>query len=117
MPIRFAKGAYISIVGAVITLSLNFMLIPVMSYMGSAIATLAAYGTMMVLSYFFGRKYYTVPYNLKKIGGYLMLSIVFSAISFYGFEGNLVIGTALLLVFLLLVFLSEKKELIRIFNK
>ncbi len=114
---RTRFGAYISIVGAVITLSLNFMLIPVMSYMGSAIATLAAYGTMMVLSYFFGRKYYTVPYNLKKIGGYLMLSIVFSAISFYGFEGNLVIGTALLLVFLLLVFLSEKKELIRIFNK
>ena len=88
-----------------------------MSYMGSAIATLAAYGTMMVLSYFFGRKYYPVPYDLKKIGGYLVLSVTFSAIAFYGFDGNLIIGTALLLVFLLLVFLLEKKDLKRIMNR
>jgi O-antigen/teichoic acid export membrane protein len=37
-------GAYISIVGAIITLALNFLLIPTMSYYGSAIATIAAYG-------------------------------------------------------------------------
>ncbi len=114
---RTRFGAYISIVGALLTLVLNYVLIPIMSYMGSAIATLAAYGTMMLLSYFFGRKYYPVPYDLKKIGGYLVLSVVFSAIAFYGFDGNLVIGTALLLVFLLLVFLSEKKDLKRIINK
>ncbi len=110
-------GAYISIVGALLTLVLNYLLIPILSYMGSAIATLAAYGTMMLLSYYFGRKYYPVPYNLKKIGGYLLLSVVFSAIAFYGFDRDLVIGTALLLVFLLLVFLSEKKDLIRIMNR
>ena len=110
-------GAYISIVGAFLTLLLNFILIPVISYMGSAIATLAAYGTMMFLSYFFGKKYYPVPYNLKKIGGYLLLSVVFSAIAFYGFDRNLIVGTVLLLVFLLLVFFSEKKDLKRIINK
>ena len=114
---RTRFGAYISITGAVITLVLNFALIPVMSYMGSAIATLAAYGTMMFLSYFFGRKYYAVPYDLKKIGAYLFLSIVFSGIAFYIFESNLIIGTALLLVFLLLVFLLEKKELLRILKR
>ncbi|WP_432412230.1 lipopolysaccharide biosynthesis protein [Rasiella sp. SM2506] len=110
-------GAYISIVGAFLTLVLNYVLIPSMSYMGSAIATLAAYSTMMLLSYFFGRKYYPVPYDLKKIGGYLLLSVGFSAIAFYGFDSNLIIGTVLLLVFLLLVFLSEKKDLKRIINK
>lgn len=110
-------GAYISIVGALLTLVLNYVLIPVISYMGSAIATLAAYGTMMLLSYFFGKKYYPVPYDLKKIGRYLLLSVAFSAIAFYGFDRNLAIGTALLLVFLLLVFLSEKKDLKRIVNK
>lgn len=114
---RTRFGAYISIVGASLTLFLNYVLIPVMSYMGSAIATLAAYATMMFLSYFFGRKYYPVPYDLKKIGGYLLLSVAFSAIAFYGFDGNLVIGTALLLVFLLLVFLSEKKDLKRIMRR
>ena len=111
---RTKFGAYISIVGAVITLVLNFILIPVISYVGSAIATLAAYGSMMMLSYYFGRKYYAVPYNVKKIVGYLMLSVGFSVLSFYVFEGNLIFGTILLLVFLLLIYFTEKKEVKRL---
>jgi O-antigen/teichoic acid export membrane protein len=47
-------GAYISIVGAIITLALNFLLIPTMSYYGSAIATIAAYGSMMSISTIWG---------------------------------------------------------------
>lgn len=108
---RTKFGAYISIVGAIITLSLNFALIPIISYMGSAIATLAAYGSMMLLSYYLGRKHYAVPYDLKKIGGYLTLSIVFSGLAFYVFQGNLIIGTILLLVFLLFIYFSERKEI------
>ena len=51
-------GAYISAVGAVITLSLNYILIVKfdMSYVGSAIATICAYGSMMVISYYLGRE-------------------------------------------------------------
>ena len=108
---RTKFGAYISIVGAIITLTLNFILIPYISYTGSAIATLAAYGTMMILSYYFGRKYYAVPYNLKKIGGYILLSVTFSSISFYVFDRNLFIGTTLLLVFLLLIYFAERKDI------
>jgi len=85
--------------------------------MGSAVATLAAYGTMMLLSYFLGRKYYPVPYDIKKIIGYLLLAILFSGIVFYVFDRNLYLGTVLLLVFLLLVILSEKKELKRIMKR
>ena len=70
-------GAYISVIGAIITLILNIALIPIISYKGSAIATLAAYGTMMVVSYFIGQRKYAVPYDLKKIGTYLFLSIGF----------------------------------------
>lgn len=110
-------GAYISVVGAIITLLLNFLLIPVMSYMGSAIATLAAYGSMMVISYVLGQRNYPIPYELNRIGGYLLLAIVFSVISFYGFAGNLIIGTALLLVFLSSVLFAEKNELKRIFRR
>ena len=92
-------GAYISIVGAAITLVLNFLLIPTMSYYGSAIATIAAYGSMMTISYYLGNKYYPIPYDLKKIGGYLSLSILFSAVSFYGFRENYYVGVGLLIVF------------------
>ncbi len=114
---RTKFGAYISAIGAVITLSLNFALIPIISYKGSAIATLAAYGTMMILSYFLGRKYYKIPYNFKKIGLYLSLSIVFSALSFYVFDGDLLIGTTFLTAFVALLYVSEKKEIIRVLKK
>lgn len=110
-------GAYISIIGAIITLVLNFILIPSISYKGSAIATLAAYGAMMVLSYYFGRRHYPIPYDLKKIGGYALISVLFSSLTFYIFDGNLIIGTILLLVFLLLIFFSERKEIQRIIDR
>lgn len=114
---RTKFGAYISIFGAIVTLVVNFVLIQYISYMGSAIATLAAYGSMMLLSYYFGKKYYPVPYNLKKIGGYLLLSIGFSIVCFYGYPGNLLIGTLLLLVFLFLIYFSERKEILKIIKR
>ena len=114
---RTRYGAYISVIGACITLGLNFILIPAISYMGAAIATLAAYGAMMSLSYFLGRKYYRVPYDVKRIGAYLLLAMCFAGVSFYIFERNLWIGTALLLVFLLAVFFFERQEIQRVIKK
>jgi O-antigen/teichoic acid export membrane protein len=114
---RTKFGAYISVFAAIVTLVLNYILIPIIDYMGSAIATLAAYGSMMVLSYLYGRKYYDVPYEVKKIVGYLLLAISFSAISFYAFNGNIWIGTALLIVFAVIMFYSEKKEFLKIIRK
>ncbi|UKM65623.1 oligosaccharide flippase family protein [Flavobacteriaceae bacterium GSB9] len=114
---RTKFGAYISVFGAMITLAINFWLIPFIGYKGSAIATLAAYATMMLLSYYYGRKYYPIPYNLKKIGVYLFLSIALSLISFYQFRGNYVIGISMLIVFLGIVYLLEKEELKQILSK
>jgi len=99
----------------IVPIVLNFWLIPIMSYKGSAIATLAAYTCMMLASYYFGRKYYPIPYNIKKIGLYLFVSILFSALSFYKYRGNYFIGIGAIIVFLGLVFQLEKKELKRIF--
>ena len=108
---RTRFGALISSIGACITIVLNFLLIPWISYKGSAIATLAAYGSMMVISYLLGRKYYAVPYDLKKIGAYLLLSVVFSVFSFYVFGGDLWIGTVFMLLFIGLVYQFEKREI------
>ena len=114
---RTKFGAYISVFAAVVTLGLNFLLIPYISYMGSAIATLAAYGSMMVLSYLYGRKYYNVPYEVKKLSAYLLMAIAFSAISFYLFKGNIWIGSGLLLVFATTLFYLEKEEFLKIIKK
>lgn len=108
---RTKFGAYISIVGAIITLVINFLFIKTFSYKASAIATLAAYATMMILSYYFGRKYYPIPYNLKKIGTYLFLSIGLSILSFYFYRDNISIKITMLVVFLILVYVSERKQL------
>lgn len=108
---RTKFGAYISVFGAIITLALNIWLIPIISYKGSALATLAAYGSMVILSYYYGRKYYPIPYNLNKIGIYLGLSFVFSIVSFYYLREKYIITIPMLLVFIAMAFLLEKKEL------
>ncbi|WOD45078.1 oligosaccharide flippase family protein [Hwangdonia lutea] len=108
---RTKFGAYISVFGAVLTLLLNFWLIPLISYKGSAIATLAAYAFMMLASFYFGRKYYPIPYNLKKIGLYLTLSVGLSSLSFYQFRENYSVGIALLIVFLTIIYFSEKNQI------
>jgi O-antigen/teichoic acid export membrane protein len=110
-------GAYISVVGAIITLVLNYLLIPSMSYYGSAIATLAAYASMMLISYYLGNKYYPIPYDIKKIAGYLSISIIFSAISFYGFRENYFVGVGLLVAFLYFIYHNEKVTLLRIIGR
>ena len=110
-------GAYISIIGAIITLILNFILIPKYSYYGSAIATIAAYGSMMIISYILGNKYYPVPYDMEKISGYLGLSILFSVISFYGFRENYFVGIPLLIVFMYFVYHNEKETINKMLSR
>lgn len=108
---RTRFGAYISLFGAFITLILNYVLIPIIGFKGSAIATLSAYSAMMLLSFYFGRKYYPIPYNLKKIGLYMLTSIGLAGLSFYYYRGNYYIGITMLVVFLGLVIMLEKNQL------
>lgn len=114
---RTKFAGYISVFGAAVTLALNFWLIPYFSYVGSAIATMAAYGSMMLLSFYFGRKYYPVPYDLKRIGSYLFLSITFSAVYFYVFRNNYYLGSILILIFFGLIYYAEKDQLKRLLKK
>lgn len=114
---RTKFGAYISIFGALITLGLNYVLIPVIGFKGSAIATLSAYSIMMLLSFYFGRKYYPIPYNLKKISLYLIVSILFSFVFFYRYRENYMIGIAMLIVFLGLVISLEKNEIKQVLKR
>lgn len=68
-------GAIFSVMGAALTIGLNAALIPHFGFMGSAYTTLAAYGSMVLVSYIWGLKNYPIPYNLKRIGVYLGLSV------------------------------------------
>jgi O-antigen/teichoic acid export membrane protein len=112
-------GAYISLVGAAVTLFINFLLIPVIGFLGSAIATILAYGSMMLISYKLGQKEYPIPYDKQKIGFYLMLSVILSCLSFYVpiLRETYVFGVVSLLIFAYFVYRNEKALILRILKR
>ena len=67
-------GAVIAIFGAFITIGLNIVLIPKYGFIGSAWANFFCYLSMMLISYFWGRKIYKVDYQVKKILLYIVLA-------------------------------------------
>lgn len=113
-------GAYIGLTGAAFSLILNFLLIPEWGYMGSAVAVFVSYFVMMVFSYFLGKKYYPVPYNLKKTGYYftaaMLLYLGSLLTSMFEPMFRYTIHTFLLLIFLLLVYKFEGKEIRSLFK-
>jgi O-antigen/teichoic acid export membrane protein len=116
---RTKVGAYISIVGAIVTLALNFILIPKIGYYGSSIATIAAYGSMMIISYQLGQKNYPIPYEMNVILKYLGITILFSAISFYIpiLRENYLVKIVLLSLFLYFIYRNEKETLLKIIKR
>ncbi|WP_103913048.1 oligosaccharide flippase family protein [Halpernia humi] len=107
-------GAYLSGLGAIVTIAINVYFIPKYGFWASTWATFFSYFSMMTVSYFLGQYYYPVPYHLKKILLYLGGSILFSVLSFYVFKGNLVIGNALLLLYIAIISIIEKDQIKRL---
>ena len=102
-------GAYLSIIGAAITILLNVILIPKMGFVGSAWATLACYFSMVSVSYFFGKKHFPIPYQIGKIFLYLV-SMLGIYLLVYNQYFNLMINSLLLLGFIIFVYLLEKPK-------
>ena len=75
-------GAYIAIGGAVITIGLNYIFIPIYGFWASAWATLLVYGSQMVTSYLLGQKYYRINYNLRKFVLYFGLALLIFLVSY-----------------------------------
>lgn len=70
------KGMYIAIFGAIITIVLNYLLIPRFEYLASAWTTLVAYFSMAVLSFVMGQRYYRIPYNVPRILGFIAVPVL-----------------------------------------
>ena len=113
---RTQFGMWLTLVGAIVTLALNFLWIPSSGYfggyMGAAWATLICYALMMVMSYFTGQKYFPVPYNIPKAIGYMALGIGLYFAGHYTNTGSwvadLVFRNLIFLLFLIVVLLVEK---------
>lgn len=110
-------GAAVAIVGAMITLVLNYLWIPTYSYTGSAWATLICYFSMCAISYALGQKYYPIEYSLKKIALYILGALAFYAFSDYiaaffldKFALKMFVNTLIIGVYVLLTGLYELKK-------
>ena len=75
---RTQWGMYLSLLCFALMLGLNLWLVPAIGipdgYMGSAWAALISYFTVMVVSYFLGRKYYPLPYQTGRMFLYLLFA-------------------------------------------
>ncbi|MFT4063026.1 MAG: polysaccharide biosynthesis C-terminal domain-containing protein [Edaphocola sp.] len=121
---RMRMGLYITLFGALITLVGNYFFIPAWGIYASAWTTLVCYAGMTVATYFVGRKYFPVPYPVKKILSYLTMVLLLFALK-CGIDWltkgmastGLQIGirftaaSGLMLLFVLLVVKVEKSEL------
>lgn len=101
-------GMYFSILGAAITIGFNVIMIPKIGFFASAWATLFAYGCMMIISYFVGKKHYPVPYQLQKVATYILISIAISAISFLYFRANYWFSISAIFGFFAWIYFNEK---------
>ena len=110
-------GAILAVIGAVITIGLNLYLIPIMGYKGAAWTTFISYGSMALISYALGQKFFKIPYELSKILGYSAISVLLWYVStLVKWESDIlkyVVNTLLMLSFIAFVFLLEQKDLKR----
>lgn len=110
-------GAYIAIGGALITILVNVIFIPLYGFYASAWATLIVYALQMIASYMLGQKYYPIKYNLRKFGLYFGMALVFYLITAavnldpheFSFR-KLIFHNLLIVLFVALVWFIEKPQ-------
>lgn len=105
-------GAYISMIGAASTFLLNWFLIPIMGYMGSAVATFSSYLLMVIISYLWGRKHYPVPYAVAKVIAYIGLAGLLIYIN-STLEDSFWTALSITTIFVLLLLIFERKQIAR----
>ena len=99
-------GAWFSLIGLVITFVLQVVFVPKIGYWASCGSSLVCYLTIMLLSYFIGQKKAPIPYDIKRIGMYTVLTVgllaVYYALRLYYISNMwamMGIGTVLLLIY------------------
>ena len=109
-------GAYLSVAGAAITIGLNILLIPTMSYMGSAWATLICYASMCVMSYVFSRHHYPISYNWKYISFYMITALALFYIWALWHDDHFIMSSLFCITYIFSVIALEKRKKISTFK-
>lgn len=108
---RTQWGAWFSLIGVAITFTLQIIFVPKIGYMASAASSTVCYFVIMMLSYFVGRRYLVIPYDLKSIGGYTVLTLLLLGIYYavrqllpqHSMSISMAVGTVLLIIYLVVL--------------
>lgn len=111
-------GTIIAVIGSIVTLLCFFILIPRIGYIGAAIAHLACYAVMMSVSYFWGQRIMPIPYQIGRITIYCIVAAILFFVSTLTSEMSallkLSLNTMMILMFLGIVFIMERKNPLKI---
>jgi len=106
---------WITLIGAIVSIVVIISLVPVLGYLGGALSTLSCYLIMTVICFFFGQKYYRIPYQTGKGMLYLLLAFGLSYGGFYltldSSIASFMAKNSLIVLFLILVGFLEKEQL------
>ena len=107
-------GAWFSLAGCAVLFAVNYFFIPQYSYMACAWGGVAGYGTAMVLSYIVGQIKNPIPYPMKSIMVYVLMTALFYAVmhftSGWHLALRLLINTLLILLFCAHVYWHEIRK-------
>ncbi|MBX2946575.1 MAG: polysaccharide biosynthesis C-terminal domain-containing protein [Cyclobacteriaceae bacterium] len=107
-------STWIAIGGAILTIVLNYFLIPVAGYEGSSWVTLIVYFLMAVVCYAIGQRYYPIPYPVIKDLTYMAVTILLiymvNGIEFSNLWAALSVKLAIVLAFSGMIYVVEFKK-------
>lgn len=101
-------GAYISFIGAAVTIFINFIFIPKYGYWASTWATFLSYFIMMIVSYIWGQIKYPIPYNLTKNVIIICITALASWVAFQYLQDKYWLGNLIFAVLALILITTQK---------
>ena len=109
----------IMLFGALITIGINIVYVPVYRYGASAVAHVCSYGAMVILSYFLGKKFYRIDYNVGRVLLYIGLGIgiYIASLKMYIKHEILEVGIKALAVLLFAIFVAWKENILSYIKK
>ncbi len=105
-------GAWFSIIGAIAAIALNFILVPKYGMLGSAWSVFAAYLIPTLLSFYFGRKHYPIPYKMVSLISYPVLVVALFLVN-QQMEWSLLLRIVIFVIFGVGVLLFENRVLVK----
>lgn len=112
---------WITLIGALVSIAVIVFLVPILGYLGGALSTLSCYLIMTLVCFFFGQKYYPIPYQTGKGVVYLLLAFGLSYAGFYldlnSFWLSFLVKNSLIVLFLIVVGFLEKDQLATILKR